>query len=88
MANNALSRKLKSLLTKAGLLDLIGKFTCHTFRHMFISRLIKSGADIIDISHYVGHSNPGITLAIYSNFVPGTKDKFGTMFDNLVSSQK
>ena len=88
MANNALSRELKSLLTNAGLLDLIGKFTCHTFRHMFISRLIKSGADIIDVSHYVGHSNPGITLAIYSNFVPGTKNKFGTMFDNLFSSKK
>ena len=43
-------------------------FTIHGFRHSHASFLISQGIDIVSISKRLGHSNPSITLKIYSHF--------------------
>jgi len=47
----------------------------HSIRHTWASIQISSGADILWVSHQLGHSSPNITLEIYAHFVPGKKPK-------------
>lgn len=56
------------------------KMTLHGFRHSHVSFLISKGVDIVEISKRLGHSNPNITLSIYSHFY---KDKDNTIVDIL-----
>jgi integrase len=45
--------------------------SAHDFRHLHASRLLHTGAlSPAQIAARLGHSNPGITLAIYSHCVP------------------
>jgi integrase len=44
----------------------------HALRHTHVSQLIASGSDILTISRRVGHSNPNITLGIYSHLFRNT----------------
>lgn len=43
--------------------------TLHAFRHSHASILINNGIPITDISERLGHSNPAITLSIYSHML-------------------
>ena len=40
--------------------------TVHGFRHACVSQLYRNGVEISDISRYVGHASPAITLDIYA----------------------
>lgn len=79
-------RALKSLLGLAGLDNLIGHFTAHTFRHMYGSYLIASGKNIVAVSKELGHENPAMTLKIYSHVIPGKKDNMSQDFLNIINS--
>jgi integrase len=41
-----------------------------TFRHSFASGLLAMGAPITQVQHLLGHSNPGVTLRVYSHWLP------------------
>lgn len=43
-----------------------------TFRHSFASGLLAMGAPITQVQHLLGHSNPGVTLRVYSHWLPDT----------------
>ncbi len=43
-------------------------FRIHDFRHAFVSVLVRNGADISTISHYVGHSAISTTLNVYTHY--------------------
>jgi len=40
----------------------------HALRHTFASLLIRGDAPVNEVSHYLGHSNPAITLSIYTHW--------------------
>jgi len=46
----------------------------HNLRHTAVSLLIRAGVDITTISNILGHSNPTVTLNIYSHLLPGAKE--------------
>lgn len=52
--------------------------TIHGFRHACVSQLYRNGVEISDISRYVGHSSPSITLDIYAESL---KDNMPDMAD-------
>ena len=52
----------------------VKQLTLHSFRHSHASLLINSGIPITDISERLGHSNPGITLGIYSHMIRKEND--------------
>lgn len=54
----------KLLLNKSNLKPI----SLHGFRHSHASLLINLGVNIVDISKRLGHSNPAMTLKIYSHF--------------------
>jgi integrase len=65
MHRKAISKLLDAAIEKAE----IKRLTHHGLRHTFASLLLADGADIAEVSHLLGHKNPGITLRIYSHFV-------------------
>jgi integrase len=40
----------------------------HSLRHSCASAMIANGASITEVQHQLGHSNPSITLGIYSHW--------------------
>lgn len=63
---NITSVLLRKLLIECELNKLIGRFTPHSFRHQFASKLIDNGISPITVSQILGHANPDITLKIYA----------------------
>jgi len=47
--------------------------TPHDLRHSWASHMLAGGADLAYVSSQLEHSNPSITLRIYSHWVPGTR---------------
>jgi integrase len=45
----------------------------HAFRHTFASRSLAAGVPIVDVSEWLGHADPSVTLALYSWALPGEK---------------
>lgn len=45
------------------------RVTFHSLRHSCASAMIASGATITEVQHQLGHSNPSITLGIYSHWL-------------------
>jgi len=43
------------------------KVTFHSIRHSHASALIAGGMDVVAVSKRLGHSNPGVTLNVYSH---------------------
>ena len=60
------TKQFKKVLRKAGLRDI--RF--HDLRHTFASQLLCNGANILYVSQQLGHSNPQITLKVYSHWIP------------------
>jgi integrase len=49
------------------------RVTFHSLRHSSASALIAAGAAITEVQHQLGHSNPSITLGIYSHWFKSAK---------------
>lgn len=48
--------------------------TLHTLRHTYASNLIASGCDVVTVQRALGHSQPSITLNVYSHLWPSAED--------------
>jgi integrase len=55
-----------------------------TLRHSFASGLIAAGATITEVQHRLGHSNPSVTLRVYSHWFrdmdTGAGERFASSF--------
>jgi integrase len=63
MSPNGLSRAWGKFVRRHGL----PRVSFHALRHTSVSMLINAGLDPVSISKRIGHSNPSITLRIYSH---------------------
>lgn len=50
-------------------------FTLHSLRHYFASGLIRAGCDVVTVQRALGHSQPSITLDVYSSLWPDAEDR-------------
>ncbi|HIZ98257.1 MAG TPA: site-specific integrase [Candidatus Janibacter merdipullorum] len=50
-------------------------FTLHSLRHYFASGLIRAGCDVVTVQRAMGHSQPSITLDVYSSLWPKAEDR-------------
>ncbi len=66
---NALKRGLRPALRRAELRQV----TMHSLRHSFASALIAKGAPVTEVQHLLGHSNPAITMRVYSRWFHDTE---------------
>ena len=53
----------------------------HSLRHSWASHQIAAGEDIASVSKHLGHANPGVTLGIYTHFLPKSRRIIGTVLD-------
>jgi integrase len=47
----------------------------HVLRHTYASVLLHAGESIKALSLYLGHSDPGFTLRVYTHLMPTSEDR-------------
>jgi len=55
-------------------------------RHYFASVLLDAGESIRAVSDYLGHSDPGFTLRVYTHLMPSSEDHTRRAIDAAFSS--
>jgi integrase len=55
--------------------------TFHALRHTHASQLIASGLDVVTVSRRLGHSNPTVTLGVYSHLFANTDDRAASVME-------
>ena len=53
----------------------------HALRHFFASVLLHAGENIKALSTYLGHSDPGFTLRVYTHLMPSSDDRARNAMD-------
>lgn len=76
--------KHKYYLLAHDLDETLPEIRIHSFRHSCASALISSGATIVYISKYLGHSSTKETLDTYSHFFPNESDFIAGKMDELL----
>ena len=67
---------------------LLPKFSCHTLRHTFTTRLCESGMNIKVIQAVLGHADISTTLDVYADVTKDLKKAEMQLFDDFMSNQK
>lgn len=67
---------------------LLPKFSCHTLRHTFTTRLCESGINIKVIQSVLGHADISTTLDIYADVTKDLKKSEMQMFDDFMSKKQ
>lgn len=84
---NSAAHEWRKIRSSSGLDE---DFTLHALRHTFASNLIASGCDVVTVQRALGHSQPSITLDVYSHLWPSAEDKTrsatATFMDNVLQS--
>lgn len=85
MLNKAISRIIRDhndeeLARDSGHAKLIPKFSCHSLRHTFTTRMIEAGVNIKVVQEILGHTDVSTTLNIYAD---ATKDLKRSEFAGL-----
>ena len=62
------------------------RVTPHILRHTYASLLLGESKPITYVSDQLGHAHPGITLKIYSHFIPKLNEKPVNILDTLRAS--
>ena len=75
-----INRSLKALLEN---LRFQKKFTVHSLRHSFATRLMEKGVNPKVVSALLGHASVQITLDLYSHAMPEMKSKAVGLLDEL-----
>lgn len=60
------------------------EFTLHDLRHFYASGLIAAGCDVVTVQSALGHSQPSITLNIYSHLWPNANERTRGAIDHLM----
>ena len=67
----------------------IKKLDIHALRHSYASILLAHSTPITEVSAYLGHANPQITLQVYSHWLPRTKtDSISKLAEAIFNSGK
>lgn len=61
--------------------------TAHYFRHNYASVLYNAGVDILAAQRFMGHSDPSITMGIYSHLAKDKEDTAGEIVRNAIAGK-
>lgn len=67
---------------------LLPKFSCHTLRHTFTTRLCESGINIKVIQSVLGHADISTTLDIYADVTKDLKKAEMQSFEDFMKTRK
>ena len=68
--------------------ELLPRFSCHTLRHTFTTRLCESGINIKVIQSVLGHSDVSTTLDIYADVTNKFKQQEMCDYENFMKGVK
>ncbi|MEU0155516.1 tyrosine-type recombinase/integrase [Micromonospora fulviviridis] len=55
----------------------------HALRHFYASALLDAGESIKALASYLGHSDPGFTLRVYTHLMPASEERTRRAIDDL-----
>ncbi|GAB3338932.1 tyrosine-type recombinase/integrase [Micromonospora halotolerans] len=55
----------------------------HALRHFYASALLDAGESIKALASYLGHSDPGFTLWVYTHLMPASEERTRNAIDRL-----
>ncbi|MFJ2929484.1 hypothetical protein ACIPIU_31305 [Streptomyces massasporeus] len=55
----------------------------HALRHFYASVLLDVGENVKALSNYLGHSDPGFTLRVYTHLMPSSDARARNAIDSL-----
>ena len=58
----------------------------HALRHFYASVLIDAGESVRAVAEYLGHSDPGFTLRVYTHLFPSSEDRARKAIDARLGS--
>lgn len=61
------------------------KVTLHALRHTHVSQMIASGLDVVTVSRRIGHSNPTVTLGVYSHVFGNADERAAEIVDKAMA---
>ena len=64
------------------------KVSPHSLRHTNITIQLRNKIPPKAVARFVGHSDPSVTLDVYSHFLEEDEDDFVDLFDNLFKNKK
>jgi integrase len=62
------------------------KVTLHALRHTHVSQLIAAGLDVVTVSRRIGHSNPTVTLGVYSHLFGNTDERAAAVVETALAA--
>jgi integrase len=75
----------KPALRSAGI-EPTRKNGMHALRHYYASVLLESGESIRAVADYLGHTDPGFTLRVYTHLMPSSEDRARRAVDAVLAS--
>ncbi len=60
----------------------------HGLRHYYASVLLDAGESIRAVADYLGHSDPGFTLRVYTHLIPSSEDRARQAIDAALGSSR
>jgi integrase len=67
----------------AGIVPFEGDRHARALRHFYASALLDAGESIKALSEYLGHSDPGFTLRVYTHLMPSSEDRTRRAIDTM-----
>ncbi|WP_269458390.1 tyrosine-type recombinase/integrase [Micromonospora coriariae] len=55
----------------------------HALRHFYASALLDAGESIKALASYLGHTDPGFTLRVYTHLMPSSEERTRQATDNF-----
>ena len=80
--SNIRNRHFKHILKRANITD----FRIHDLRHCFSSIALMNNVPVIEVSNFVGHRNPTVTLNVYGHFIPRENTSTADVMEDLINS--
>ena len=56
----------------------------HALRHFYASALLDAGESIKALASYLGHTDPGFTLRVYTHLMPASEERTRRAIDALL----
>jgi integrase len=73
-------------LKRAGIAEPARSDGMHALRHLYASVLLDAGESIKALSGYLGHSDPGFTLRVYTHLLPTSHERTRSAVDGFFGS--
>ena len=75
-------------LARAGVAGPTRDHGMHALRHLYASVLLDAGESIKALAQYLGHSDPGFTLRVYTHLLPTSHERTRRAIDGFLTERR